>query len=94
MEYTVENTTANHPGDEICPDEAGGYCQAGGLHGQGVLWWKKLCWNSFVMRRKNIARSQNALQNTSHQLSRCQVVLTKRFFVSFEIDYCQNLSFL
>ena len=50
---------------------------------------------------KNIARLQNAAQSTSHRLSRCQVVLTKRLFKvlsdidlsEFEFFSCQNLSF-
>ena len=55
-------TAEGEPGEENCPDTAGGYCPAGGLHSQGVLWWekekkksfcegKRLCWNSFVMKK-------------------------------------------
>ena len=36
---------------------------------------------------------QNAAQSKSHRLSRHQVILTKRLFLSFEIEYCQSLSF-
>ena len=43
-----------------------------------------------LKERKKIARSKNAAQSTSHQLSRCQVVLNKR---PKEIECCQSLSF-
>ena len=36
---------------------------------------------------------QNAAQSTSHRLSRCQVVLTKRMFKFGQKWSCQNLSF-
>ena len=49
---------------------------------------------------KNIAGLQNAAQNTSHRLSRCQVVFTKRIFLGFvgkevlsDIEFGLNLSF-
>ena len=31
-------TAEGEPGEENCPDKAGGDCPAGGRHGQDVLW--------------------------------------------------------
>ena len=52
-------------------------------------------------QQKNIARLQKAAQRTSNRLSRCQVVLTKRLFWSFVInwvlspnEFCHPLSFV
>ena len=49
---------------------------------------------ALIQKNKNIARSQNSAQSTSHWLSRCQVALTKRLFkVVSEVEFCQTLSF-
>ena len=58
------------------------------------LWWKKSC-EDFWIKKKNIARLQNAALSTSYWLSRCQVVLTKILLkVLSETEFCQELSFV
>ena len=45
-----------------------------------------------AFQSKNIARSQKAAPSTSHQLSRCQVVLAKRSFVrNWVFEFCDIL---
>ena len=39
-EQTWSCTAKGEPGEENGPDEAWGYCPAGGSHDKEVLWWK------------------------------------------------------
>ena len=41
------------------------------------------------MQEENIARLRKAALNTSHQLSRCQVIFTKIFHYNYYCHYCQ-----
>ena len=52
---------------------------------------KKLATGNTQMQYKNIARSQMAASNTSHRLSRCQVVPNNKLLA--EIVFDPNLNF-
>ena len=44
------------------------------------LWWRTTLSEKILLWKKNIERLQNAVLSSSHRLSRCQVVLTKKLF--------------